>query len=1293
MKRFTLFAIAALISVFAFAQKPLNGMAPRTASDVLSMKVANERFATINGLQNAQMAKSNVQKKAVASVADLEGSYLWEYYQASSYVTDDELDALNKTEGSSRVSVSVASLDDNTVTISGMFPNDLTATVNLENGYLVISRQSAGTSSFGDYDVSGLFYYEGDAQYQAGWYYGNLYGNIGEDGVITFADEWFVRILVGGEYDGYTLTPYWVKGSTLTPTDAPQVVTVPDGLETEEYVIKARNYKDDEDVEETLYIGFDGNDVYVQGLATYIPDAWVKGTLANGKVTLEKGQYFGNAYGYDMFLNTLMNADVVLAYDSQADKFTAENEFFLVDNSQYYFNSYRGAVITKVLPPIDTPWTGAEAAEGDFYLYHPESGLWLQNNNMQKVQAWTTRAEVDVDGLPFGLVAVDGGYRINTYFSGNHSLNASNLYMDTPDAVTTWVLTPSERVPNGYTITSGNKALGVDENGNVSDVIAGIWQLVTKEERLAALSEASAENPINATWLIDGNSFPANYEKNSAWQRTGDAGGFNIGGDWWENPNRVLETWALSQADVFQEIEVPNGVYELQAAGAFSLTPGDRMNADHLNQYIAGTLPNYGWFYANNEFAQIPSIYSEYRTERTPDRATREMGGLWVPDGVNQVSRGITDGLYKSDVIKVTVTDGKLRVGAKVFGADGNANWIIIDNFRLTYLGEAPAAETLGYASEPAEGKVESLSTININFNNGVILEGNPKATLLNIVTGEQQTAPIYTVGSSRVYITFEEQSTSGKYQVIIPAGALRNTDDNTLMPAMSFDYTVFNPYELVTPPADLETEVWTVGGAFQIGSFNEWSNTNFQFEPRDLAKTIRVGFDGDVVYMKGLGWFDYLNDGWVKGTITGEMKNDTELPNGTVVPGKTYKTISFPAVQYLGNVDGKDYWILATDISTGLYQYPDEVTFLYDDELGEIWPAKNNTLLSVNGKYDKFLSFGYYQDYIFRQGGEEKPAITLGTEVVELPDGVEADEYYFEAFDAYYEDVISRPCGVAIDGEDIYVSGISELFPDAWVKGKVEGNKVTVAGGQYLGQYLYYGYYPLDIYFDVYKDVVFTYDAVAGKLTCDGGYNTYLYTEPEDEEDGDGFSIYDELTNVVIKKVVETAATPADPEISEVRATNYGDVLIFNIPTVDVDGEPMLTSKLFYQVFSDVDGTVSPVTFVADEDLFPYLEEDMTVIPYGFTEDWDFGVSFIYLNLDHADWTKVGIQSIYTGGGETNKSNLVWFEITSNANVTGIDEVNTDSKNTKVFNLQGVELNKVQRGINIVNGKKVVLK
>lgn len=245
------------------------------------------------------------------------------------------------------------------IAISGMFDNDLTATIGTDEDYgdyILIKQQLGGTSSYGDYVVDGLFYHEGDEDYEAGYYFSDeIYGWFMEDGTIHFSYG-FIRILSSGEYAGSYLTPYFVEGSTLTPVEPLTPVVAPEGLVTDEYSITARNYKDDADVNGSVQIGFDGNDVYVQGLCTWIPEAWVKGTLDGTTITFATGQYLGNYYDeYDMFLNVLMGEDVVFDYDAEAGTLTAQNEYFLIDNSEYYFDSYRGCVLKKVIEKAVMP--------------------------------------------------------------------------------------------------------------------------------------------------------------------------------------------------------------------------------------------------------------------------------------------------------------------------------------------------------------------------------------------------------------------------------------------------------------------------------------------------------------------------------------------------------------------------------------------------------------------------------------------------------------------------------------------------------------------------------------------------------------------------------------------------------------------------------------------------------------------------------------------------------------------------------------------------------------------------
>jgi hypothetical protein len=174
------------------------------------------------------------------------------------------------------------------------------------------------------------------------------------------------------------------------------------------------------------------------------------------------------------------------------------------------------------------------------------------------------------------------------------------------------------------------------------------------------------------------------------------------------------------------------------------------------------------------------------------------------------------------------------------------------------------------------------------------------------------------------------------------------------------------------------------------------------------------------------------------------------------------------------------------------------------------------------------------------------------------------------------------------------------------------------------------------------FADIVLNYDAEAQTFTTD---QTVVLNGIKDEWDP-----YQTFNNVVITKTPEFAATPADPTLESFnlsKEVGYSTIYA-SIPTEDVDGNELLTSKLFYIVWIEKDGKEQPYTFSADlysED----FDEDMTEIPY--THDgYDIygGGEIIYLEdplEELASWTKVGIQSVYYGGGVRNTSNIVWSD------------------------------------------------
>ena len=398
---------------------------------------------------------------------------------------------------------------------------------------------------------------------------------------------------------------------------------------------------------------------------------------------------------------------------------------------------------------------------------------------------------------------------------------------------------------------------------------------------------------------------------------------------------------------------------------------------------------------------------------------------------------------------------------------------------------------------------------------------------------------------------------------------------------------------ELVTPPATATVETWyTVDGKFYAYASAGWQDVS-----ADMP-TVNVAIDGADIYIQGLAY--WFKTGWIKGTISGT-------------------TATFPSGQFVGEDQYGSEYLCGSDDGENLSE---NIVFSYDATEG-ILKAKTLAIYE-NGSTTEISAYCYWYLPTFSKTAPEKP------DVVVLPEGVTAEEFimsYQDADGASY----AIPAKVAVDGNDVYFQGISYFLPETWVKGTKDGNKVTFPSMQYVGDYGTYG----SSYAFYNGDAVFTYDAEAGTYAAEGEIFGVL---AEKYYDGHYY-------NPVLKKVVEKAATPANPTITEVGDTQYGPAMSFNVPVVDIEGNGMLSSKLSFQFFVDVEQEVSPLTFKAE--YYKNLESDMTVIPYGFTEDYDFYDNQIYLNMpEYSTFNKIGIQSIYTGGGEEHKSEIVWYTI-----------------------------------------------
>jgi hypothetical protein len=296
----------------------------------------------------------------------------------------------------------------------------------------------------------------------------------------------------------------------------------------------------------------------------------------------------------------------------------------------------------------------APIADGKYYIYNVGAQKYLAAG-----ANWGTHAVVNADGLDYIITATDGKYTLDSQVSNggnNHFLNGE--WND--GAAMGWTFAAVEGKEGVYTISNGEKFLTAQENGEVTladdaTAEAAQWSVKTLEARIAELATATAEAPVNATFLIQDANFCRNDLRKSAWKM--EASNQNLSGG--NNINNCAESYhavfTLSQTLA----NAPAGKYQMTAQG-FYRQDDEKTEA----------LPV---FYANDKTAEFPAKTGE-------------------ENSMSMASESFTAGLYTIEPIEVTVfEDGQLTIGAK---GTATSQWVIFDNFRLTYLSsEIPADE------------------------------------------------------------------------------------------------------------------------------------------------------------------------------------------------------------------------------------------------------------------------------------------------------------------------------------------------------------------------------------------------------------------------------------------------------------------------------------------------------------------------------------------------------------------------------------------------------------------------
>lgn len=318
----------------------------------------------------------------------------------------------------------------------------------------------------------------------------------------------------------------------------------------------------------------------------------------------------------------------------------------------------------------------------------------------------------------------------------------------------------------------------------------------------------------------------------------------------------------------------------------------------------------------------------------------------------------------------------------------------------------------------------------------------------------------------------------------------------------------------------------------------------------------------------------------------------------------------------------------------------------------------KKITLILIAGLVAMIAQAGVFNNDKAAKLQNAKSAIVKAEgDIVTPPAGAEQMLYNFQGHDTYTDKDKAFEVFVVIDNSDIYIKGLSEYLTEGWVKGTMADGVATFAAA-YMGTFEFWG----DAYALDFDGASFTMNDDASVLTAAEGYTTSVEGE-----------ILDEFINVTLTKALPEIATPATPTITNFTEDNYGHYLEMTIPTTDVDGNEIFASLLSYQILVDRGGEQSVYEFTTDA--YEFLEENMTVVPYNFTDYYDIDVAGkqVYIYGDDIDqWTAIGVKSIYTVGDksrESRESEIFWYPLST----TAIDAISTSNvAETTYYDLQG---------------------
>lgn len=339
-------------------------------------------------------------------------------------------------------------------------------------------------------------------------------------------------------------------------------------------------------------------------------------------------------------------------------------------------------------------------------------------------------------------------------------------------------------------------------------------------------------------------------------------------------------------------------------------------------------------------------------------------------------------------------------------------------------------------------------------------------------------------------------------------------------------------------------------------------------------------------------------------------------------------------------------------------------------------------------GDYDEWDEYFYFDGY----ADQNITLAPFADTTVEVPESVNFEDWVFTDD---YNDLKKWLVKVGFDGNDVYVKNIAADAPEMTVKGTLDGDKITIANGQYLGKlYSRYNYtqagtleYVTDeetgrkvgYVVNIDSDFVFNYDAEAKKMTspdidssllfaCGNGGETYNFVAVNPTIYNQG-----EITSYVPEAALITRVEDDWAYYEQIG-------LRFQNNLVNEDGQLLPEENFGYEIY--IDGEL--FTFTAG-DPYDHMTEDMTEVPYSYTDGYDIqytpGTDYHYVYFYFNTMNSVGVRMVYNApDGQKYYSGFSTMEV----DFSGVENVNADKnvKSSEYFDIAGRRVDASAKGL-----------